>query len=203
MISGWGQARPFNISIMFLSQVLHFVWKGWMCLYHAPSCSLHRPTSSSFTTDLGWIFTFSSCPLKQMCILSTSLVTLYTLLVHSGTQHSVKPLLVCFLHLGMNPSSDMCEMSFLHGRQMQLSGWILRERSWSLRFWRSVLSFHDLGWKHLDWFPFLHYMQGRQSRPWWTLDVTLRVSVVERSLALTVLINIYFFYLSLILHYSS
>ena len=65
------------------------------------------------------LFMFSSCPLKKlhMLTLSTSLVTLYTLLVQSGMQHSVEPLLVTFLHLGMKASSEMCEISFLHDLQ--------------------------------------------------------------------------------------
>ena len=100
---------------MFLSQVLHLLWNA--CTMRHIAVYIGLPPPHVLPTQAEYLF--SSCPLKKlhMLTLSTSLVTLYTLLVQSGMQHSVEPLLVSFLHLGMKASSEMCEISFLHDLQ--------------------------------------------------------------------------------------
>ena len=55
---------------------------------------------------------------------------------------------------------------------MQLSGLMSMDGSYFLSCSSNVLSFHDLGWKYLDWLPCLQRIHGWHSWPWWILQVT-------------------------------
>ena len=60
---------------------------------------------------------------------------------------------------------------------MQLSGCMLREGSTSWSLVSSKGSVQVLGWRYLDWLPFLHRMHGWHGLPGCMLQVTGRSSV--------------------------